>query len=376
MGIKRFTLEALDVNKKDQIPTHIRTPCSVRTALTCFCDLNCIPTRNIIRVLSDYAKDSTEAQTLLNLTDISSIEAKQQYITQIETPKQTLLSIFQKYPSIEIPLDHLLEILPIIPKRYYSISNYLPENSPNPQLEFTFSIFNQSPSEENHAFTDYGICSNWMKQLAKEAKQLDPLPTDTLMSPSRALEEEKLFLNNIELALPSNHGYYLPIIPRNITNFRLPLDLSIPVIMVATGTGISPFRGYLQYRKYQKQKVPNLELADAWLFYGCRHPERDFLFPELENFGQEGLVNLRTAFSRLNPDKVYVQQRLREESNIIYNLMVYKNARIYICGEANEMVKSVKETLISIINAESHKTTGNDLLASWISEKRFLLDIW
>jgi len=215
-----------------------------------------------------------------------------------------------------------------------------------------------------------------MKQLAKEAKQLDPLPTDTLMSPSRALEEEKLFLNNIELALPSNHGYYLPIIPRNITNFRLPLDLSIPVIMVATGTGISPFRGYLQYRKYQTQKDPNLELADAWLFYGCRHPQRDFLFPELENFGQEGLVNLRTAFSRLNPDKVYVQQRLREESNIIYNLMVYKNARIYICGEANEMVKSVKETLISIINAESHKTTGNDLLASWISEKRFLLDIW
>jgi sulfite reductase alpha subunit-like flavoprotein len=378
-GDKIFTLYSADSTKKDQIPSHLRLPCSIRTAFTYYADLHCIPSRNIIRMLAEYANDSSERENLLKLCDISSIEAKQVYINDIETPKISLITLLRKYKSISVPLEHFLELLPSIPCRYYSLSNYIQDDTQKRELEFAFTVVHHSDDVpfNQHRIVPFGICSNWLKSLVIYRKLLSPLTSDdTTKSTGMIQEEEKMFLNSIGISCPSENNSYLPIFPRDVTHFRLPKDLSIPIIMIGTGTGVSPFRGFIQYRKHYQHEHPDFKLGEAWLFYGCRHPDRDLLYPELQQYDSEGIVKLRIAYSRLDPQKVvYVQERLKEESVIIYKLMTEQDAKIYICGEANAMIKDVKETLISIINTHT-PGMGQSLLTKWISEKRFLLDIW
>lgn len=79
------------------------------------------------------------------------------------------------------------------------------------------------------------------------------------------------------------------------SNFQLPENPETPIIMVGPGTGIAPFRGFLQARRVQKQK--GMKVGEAHLYFGCRHPEKDYLYrTELENDEREGLISLHTAF--------------------------------------------------------------------------------
>ena len=88
--------------------------------------------------------------------------------------------------------------------------------------------------------------------------------------------------------------------------FRLPDDASVPIIMIGPGTGLAPFRGFLQERA--ARKANGATLGPAMLFFGCRHPEQDFLYAdELKAFAADGITELHTAFSRADGPKTYVQ---------------------------------------------------------------------
>ncbi len=133
------------------------------------------------------------------------------------------------------------------------------------------------------------------------------------------------------------------------SRFKLPKDATRPVIMVGPGTGIAPFKAFLEYRKAIQASGPN------WLFFGGRHRENDFLLEDfLENLKNEKyLTRLDLAFSRDQDYKIYVQDRMKENSKELWNWF-RQGAYFYICGDAKHMAKDVEEALLSIIQSEEH----------------------
>src|SRR5581483_8684820 len=102
--------------------------------------------------------------------------------------------------------------------------------------------------------------------------------------------------------------------------FRLPEDDAVPIIMVGPGTGLAPFRGFLQERAARKAK--GAALGPAMLFFGCRHPDQDFLYAdELKAFATDGIAELYTAFSRAGGEKTYVQHLIAAEKEKVWRLL-------------------------------------------------------
>ena len=133
------------------------------------------------------------------------------------------------------------------------------------------------------------------------------------------------------------------------SRFRLPEDPKRPVIMVGPGTGIAPFKAFLEYRKATQATGEN------WLFFGGRHRENDFILKDfLEDLQKNHyLAQLDLAFSRDQAYKIYVQDRMKERAHMLWDWL-RQGAYFYICGDAKHMAKDVEETLLTIIQEEEH----------------------
>ncbi|MDO6462368.1 assimilatory sulfite reductase (NADPH) flavoprotein subunit [Granulosicoccaceae sp. 1_MG-2023] len=156
-------------------------------------------------------------------------------------------------------------------------------------------------------------------------------------------------------------------------NFRLPADPSTPLIMIGPGTGIAPFRAFLQERDAQGAD------GDNWLFFGNPHFTQDFLYQvELQGYLKSGLLNrLDVAFSRDQAKKIYVQDRLREQGEAVF-AWLERGAHLYICGDANHMAKDVEQALAEVIS--EHGKLPFDEAEKYLErlrdEKRFQKDIY
>jgi sulfite reductase (NADPH) flavoprotein alpha-component len=145
----------------------------------------------------------------------------------------------------------------------------------------------------------------------------------------------------------------LPVFVHISKNFRLPEDGDTPVIMVGPGTGIAPFRAFLEERQANEAK------GDNWLFFGDQHAATDFLYQnELETFQRTGLLtHLHTAFSRDGAEKVYVQNRMREHAAELW-AWLQDGAHFYVCGDARRMAKDVDAALHDIAQTAGGKSAA------------------
>lgn len=134
-------------------------------------------------------------------------------------------------------------------------------------------------------------------------------------------------------------------------NFRLPESDDTPIIMVGPGTGIAPFRAFVEERAAREAKGKN------WLFFGDQHFSYDFLYQlEWLDYLEEGvLTEMSTAFSRDQKEKIYVQDRLRERGAEIYRWLE-EGAHLYVCGDASRMAKDVQQALIELVAEHGGKT--------------------
>jgi sulfite reductase (NADPH) flavoprotein alpha-component len=156
-------------------------------------------------------------------------------------------------------------------------------------------------------------------------------------------------------------------------HFRLPEDPSRPVIMVGPGTGIAPFRAFLQDRRALGAT------GKQWLFFGEQHAETDFLYrEELEALHKEGTLHrFHTAFSRDQEEKIYVQHRMLEEAQELYNWLE-EGAYFYVCGDASRMAKDVEQTLLQVIEVAGNKSLEEAMayLEAMKKEKRYRKDVY
>ena len=242
----------------------------------------------------------------------------------------SLLDILQLLrPSIQ-GADLMRSLLPLMP-RFYSIANS-PKVFPQ-EIHLTIAYVEYTTAQ-NH--TRRGVGSH--------------------------------FLCN--LALP--HTTPIPIYVQPSHNFSLPEDPNASLIFIGPGTGIAPFRAFLQ------ERLATQAMGRNWLFFGERNRASDFLYEsfwmELE---QQERLRLDLAFSRDSPHKIYVQHRLYEQRKSVWNWMA-DGAYLYVCGDAEEMAKEVEEMLRTIAHEEGGLTIEAARL--WIkklrTEKRYMTDVY
>ena len=168
-------------------------------------------------------------------------------------------------------------------------------------------------------------------------------------------------------------GAGLPIFLHANGNFRLPEDTNAPVIMIGPGTGIAPFRAFLEER--QATGAP----GDNWLFFGEQRRALDFLYEEqLSAMHKDGtLTHLDTAFSRDQSRKIYVQDRMQERAADLY-AWLERGAFFYVCGDATRMAKDVETALLDVIAKGSNGTLEHaaEYLAIMKKQKRYQRDVY
>lgn len=168
-------------------------------------------------------------------------------------------------------------------------------------------------------------------------------------------------------------GLHVDIFPQPTASFRLPDNDEVPVIMVGPGTGVAPFRAFLQEREARQARGRN------WLFFGEQHQACDFYYrDELLAWCETGLLTrLDTAFSRDQEQKIYVQQRMQEQGAELWRWL-QEGAFFYVCGDASRMARDVDAALKAVV--AEHGGMSIDEAAAYVAQmgkdKRYLRDVY
>jgi sulfite reductase (NADPH) flavoprotein alpha-component len=174
------------------------------------------------------------------------------------------------------------------------------------------------------------------------------------------------------LADRAEPGTQIPVYVQANPHFKLPTT-DVPIIMIGPGTGVAPFRAFLQEREAQGVD------GRSWLFFGERNFRNDFLYQtEWQDWLKQGvLTRLDVAFSRDRADKVYVQDRLREQAEDVY-AWLEEGAHIYVCGDANHMAPDVHQALIEIIAEQGRieRESAEEYVLNLQRDQRYQRDVY
>ncbi|KIL51053.1 bifunctional cytochrome P450/NADPH--P450 reductase [Jeotgalibacillus campisalis] len=317
-----------DSGKAAHLPTE--QPVKLHELLANYVELQDPASRSQIRALAAHTVCPPHVKELEELLEDNT------YKQDILKKRITMLDLAEKYLACEMPFEGFLALLPPLKARYYSISS-----SPlhkEGEASITVSVVRGDAWSGKREYK--GIASNYLASRSEGDKTACFISTPQ-------------------------------------SNFQLPENPEAPVIMIGPGTGVAPFRGFIQARRALKEKGAALGMAH--LYFGCRNPEHDFLYQEeLEQAQQEGLVTLHTAFSRCpGQEKAYVQHRIAENAKDILPLLK-EGGHLYICGDGGQMAPAVEQTLVESYR-EFYQST-NDEAVQWLQSLeengRFAKDVW
>lgn len=333
LGLPLDTVFSLQIPQgaNDQLHEPFPTPTTLKTALAYFADLFSSPSQAALLALSRFASVKEEGDRLKKLALLS---AKQEYVEYVVKSKRSLLEIMQEFPSAKPTLGAFFaSICPRLQPRLYSISSS-PKQFPN-TIHVTCAVVDERLPSRHHQ----GVCSSWLKNLPVGAA----------------------------ISVYVRHSH-----------FRLPADPSTPVIMVGPGTGLAPFRGFLQERA--AIKLSGKSLGPAEFFFGCRKREHDYIYEEelLSALSQGVISNLHVAFSRQNDVKDYVQHHIEKHAEALWPLLDEKSGYLYICGDGKHMAKDVHNTLVRLVQAKKKCSAGEaELHLKQMQERgHYLKDVW
>ncbi len=291
--------------------------------------------RSDIEMLADYTEVPAEKAAIVALSG-DGPDATARYRDDVLGKNRSLLDLLEDYPSCKLPFNLFVEVVPTMRPRYFSICS-----SPllaRDEASITVGVV-EGPARSGHGLYR-GVASAYLAGSQKGAA------VECFIRP--------------------------PSIP-----FRPPEDPTVPMIMIGAGTGIAPYRGFLQARA--AMKLRGQTVGPALLFQGCRHPAQDHIYAdEFAAFAQAGVVELEPAYSRPDTgDKCYVQHRLAQRRDRFWEL-IEQGAVVYVCGDASTMAPAVEQAVLAICCAK--RGCSDDEAKAWLASlkasSRYLVDIW
>jgi NADPH-ferrihemoprotein reductase len=358
-----ITIRPLDSVTKVKVPT----PTTVLALFQYYLEICGLVSRETVASLAPFAPTASAKDLLLQLG--RDREAYASFVLHSHVNLGRLLEYSVRGTEAtwkEVPLSFLVESLPVMQPRYYSISS---SSIVQPrQAALTAVVSDTFITANGSTERIHGLATNYMlatkQSLSSEPSQPKAHPyglTYPLEGPNQSLRDGKVYAHIRK------------------SQFKLPVTASSSIIMVAAGTGVAPFRGFLQERARLKNMGRDVGLMI--LFYGCRRSDKDYLYRDefaslQEIFGDQ--LKVVTAFSREDPTrKIYVQDRIQEHSEELCKMLIDGNSYLYICGSAT-MARDVATRLGEDLKEKNG--WGDAELRSWTEAQkkhaRWQEDVW
>uniref|UniRef100_A0AC34Q9U9 Methionine synthase reductase n=1 Tax=Panagrolaimus sp. JU765 TaxID=591449 RepID=A0AC34Q9U9_9BILA len=351
-----ISVDSATEKRDPKIPGYIPSPCSLRYLLTYCLDFRRAPGRPVLRIFAEHAKDEKEKRRLLELC---SAQGVQEFTSFVRQAAISLVDLLIAFPSCSPPIDRLIELLPRLIPRPYSVANH--QSRSGKRIRFVFSLLN-FPAVKGVQFERFGVCSTYLRSL-----QVGDSVRVILKEPSK-------------FRLPPIAAPQLPI-------------LEVPLILIGPGTGVAPFASFFQKllgRKIAGEVVPDVK---RYLFYGSVDLSKEFILKEeLESLNREGIItDLVLCESKANNGlPKYVQEALtargkeikaltargKEISDLIF--AENSKALIFACGDAKGMSKDLWACFAQIFTDHSGKPAEEipAILKKLKDDERYIEDVW
>ena len=282
----------------------------------------------VTTITRPFVKAYATATGNVELTELASPAKAAEF--QAFVHGREIIDLLQAHPPNGIPPQDFLPMLRRLQPRLYSIASSLYAHEEEVHLTVGVTKY------ESHGRKRHGVCSTYLGERLIEAEPVRVYP-----APNPA--------------------------------FKLPQDPATPIIMIGPGTGVAPFRAFVEEREALGATGKN------WLFFGDQHFATDFLYQaEWQRYLKSGvLACMDVAFSRDQPNKIYVQHRMAERSRDLY-AWLQDGAVVYICGDATHMAADVNEALLAMLMKEGNQTreAADEYLHNLHRDKRYQRDVY
>lgn len=320
-----------DSSKKHPFPC----PTTYRTALTHYLEITAIPRTHILKELAEYCTDEADKELLRSMASITP-EGKEKYQKWIQDSSRNIVHILEDIKSCKPPIDHICELLPRLQPRYYSISSSSKLYPTNVHITAVLVHYDTPTGRVNK-----GVATTYLKEKQPAAGEVK-----------------------------------VPVFIRK-SQFRLPTKPETPIIMVGPGTGLAPFRGFIQERQFLRDE--GKIVGDTVLYFGCRKKSEDFIYKEeLDQYVEKGILTLKTAFSRDQEKKVYVTHLIEQDADLLWKVIGENKGHFYICGDAKNMAVDVRNILVKILSTKGNMSEADAVqyLKKMEAQKRYSADVW
>jgi sulfite reductase alpha subunit-like flavoprotein len=283
--------------------------CTLRKLLLHNLDITAIPKRHFFHLIANHTDDPMHRERLLDFTNPMFTDEFFDYTTR---PRRSILEVLQDFPSVKLPWKWATTLFPLIRGRQFSIcSGGLQQDYATVpgtiRLEIIVAIVKYKTVLKK---VRQGLCSRYLAGLAEGT--------------------------TIAMTLNLNHTFY-----KSVED-----SVCQPVIMVGPGTGVAPCRSLIWQRATEAVEYPN-QVRDAVLFFGNRNKNADYFFGnEWKNPSLR--LQVFTAFSRDQKEKIYVQDLIRREGELVYQLLL-EDALIIVCGSSGKMPQQVRRAFMDVI---------------------------
>ncbi|MGY1710910.1 bifunctional cytochrome P450/NADPH--P450 reductase [Geodermatophilus sp. SYSU D00758] len=313
----------------------IDEPAPLLGVLASCVELQDVATRDDVEVLARYTDDPGQRAALEAMTGDDE-ESRNRYREQVHEPNRSVLDLLDEFPACRLPFEVYLDLQPPLRPRFYSVS----------------SSSRVSPD----------VCS---------------ITVGVLRAPARSGQGTFAGVGSTHLAALPENGTVFVFVREPTIPFHPPEDPGVPMLMVGAGTGLAPFRGFLQERAAQQEQ--GATVAPSLLFFGCRRPDVDVLYAdELLEYQRRGLVRVENAFSQ-EPGRPcrYVQAAVLDRADEVWDLL-QRGAVVLVCGNARTIAPGVRASLASIFRerTSASEADAQAWLAGLRTAGRFVEDIW
>jgi len=316
-----IAFEAYQANDRaSRLP--VDTNLSVENVLRCLVDLKRKPSKQFVMNYSAIVENKEDREFLANIAN-----HKSRFVEWMEEHQPlSVIDVVDKYPPSPNDFDRLVEILPDLAPRKYSITSC--PHVHTDEIHLCCAI----EGEEFANGTYEGLCSQYWVTLQQKEQP-----------------------------------YVYAHVERADASFQVPED-DKPMILISAGTGFAPMRAFLHERQYRQASGKNV------VFFGCRTRTHDLLFAdELQQWEEDSLAEFHYAFSR-EGKKQYVQDVMKEQQETLWHLIDEEEAHVYVCGSGSTMSVGVRDALLDII--KQHTDKPDAYMAKLERQNRYVIDVW